>query len=160
MKKLSYYVIVFFGILCLNTHSFANQSTNQLLQEANRGNPKAQFAIGDLYYTGKLGPKNDRKAIEYYQKAANQGYAEAQYALGDMYYRGYGVTKNDTKAAEWFEKASDVGDAGGQMALASIYLSGKDVPKDIEKSKYYLQKACLNKTPQGCDLLNTLNKQR
>ncbi len=44
--------------------------------------------------------KDEKKAIEWYQKAADQGDASAQYNLGVCYANGGGVEKNDRMAAK------------------------------------------------------------
>ena len=57
---------------------------------ASKGDAKAQFYLGLMYYNGQGVRQDYKKAFEWYEKAANQGIAEAQYNLGLMYYNGQG----------------------------------------------------------------------
>ena len=41
--------------------------------------------------------KDEKKAVEWYEKAAAQGYASAQYNLGVCYEDGQGVAKDEKK---------------------------------------------------------------
>jgi TPR repeat protein len=64
--------------------------------------------------------KNQKKAVEWYQKAAEQGDAIAQYNLGISYKEGQGVKKDKNKAAEWLSKAAAQGDEDAQKALQEL----------------------------------------
>ncbi|OOM14515.1 tetratricopeptide repeat protein [Clostridium saccharobutylicum] len=41
---------------------------------AGKGNAEAQYKLGDIYHKGKIVPKDEEKAIVYYQMAADQGH--------------------------------------------------------------------------------------
>jgi TPR repeat protein len=58
---------------------------------AEKGDAKAQFNLGKIYFHGQGVPQDYAEAVRWYRKAADQGYANAQYALGFMYHKGQGV---------------------------------------------------------------------
>ena len=84
------------------------------MKAARKGDAKAQFEFGGMYYDGK----NYKKAHYWWEKAAKQGYLEAQFKLGDMYYDGDGVLEDLERSAYWYEKAAESGDAEAQSMLA------------------------------------------
>jgi len=86
-------------------------------ERAEQGNATAQNNLGVMYANGRGVAKDDRSAVEWFQKAANQGYAAAQANLGEMYADGRGVAKDERKAVEWFQKAADQGLANAQENL-------------------------------------------
>ena len=53
-----------------------------LLKEAEQGNEKAQYLLGQMYEKGTGIKPNYQKAVEWYTKAAEQGEIEAQFNLG------------------------------------------------------------------------------
>lgn len=55
-------------------YSDINQAIKWYTTAAEKGNTEAQYKLGDMYHKGKLVPKNEEKAIAYYQMAADQGH--------------------------------------------------------------------------------------
>ena len=50
-----------------------------LEEEAAKGNPETQLALGLMFYSGVQIPVNKEKGCEYIKKAAENGNAQAQY---------------------------------------------------------------------------------
>jgi TPR repeat protein len=103
---------------------------------------EAQFSLGFKYKKGEGVPQDDRKAMEWWQKAADQGNAWAQASLGAMYFNGgQGVPKDGRKAVEWWRKAADQGNAWAQNKLGDLYENGRGVPQDNRQAVEWHQKA-------------------
>ena len=98
-----------------------------LRKAAERGDVKAQVALGDKYCTGDGVTRDYREALEWYLKAAEQGNAEAQNSLGYMYDAGRGVRQDYAEALRWYRKAADQGNAAAACNLGSMYYSGQGV---------------------------------
>ena len=81
----------------------------QLTSAAERGDARAQCALGTLYAYGRGVPKDEAKAVQLYEAAAGQENADAQYALGWMYAHGRGVPRDEAKAVQWCLKAVERG---------------------------------------------------
>ncbi|NHX34116.1 sel1 repeat family protein, partial [Escherichia coli] len=80
-------------------------SIEQITQLAQKGDPKAQFQLGERYFKG-LGVSQDSKAAaEWFIKAGNQGNSDAQFRLGTMFVNGFGVRRDYDKAMLWYEQA-------------------------------------------------------
>ena len=122
-----------------DTYSEQTKAANKTAgQEAG----KAEYSLGEKYYSGEGVPQDYTKAAEWYRKAAEQGDAGAQYNLGNMYANGEGVPQDYTKAAEWYRKAAEQGDADAQYNLGVIKY-GEGVPQDYTKAAEWYRKAAV-----------------
>lgn len=74
---------------------------------ANQGNAQAIYNLGYLTQTGQGTVKNEKKAIELYEKSAKLGYPVANYVLGKNYTAGtLGLKQDIPKAKQYLERAS------------------------------------------------------
>ncbi|MBO5367325.1 sel1 repeat family protein [Methanocorpusculum sp.] len=91
-----------------------------ILQNAEAGNPDAQYAMA-YHYTLGLGVEKDvKKARDWYRRAAENNHPDAQLALG-LYYNhpSYGeLDKNEAKY--WFSKAAEQGNKHAEQFLIQI----------------------------------------
>lgn len=95
-------------------------NVEELIREAEAGNPEAQCRIGSKYGIGKDVKRNRKTAVKWYKAAADQGYADgddgewihghpdAHYELACYYREGKGVEKNEQAAMFhfWYAVAS------------------------------------------------------
>jgi hypothetical protein len=89
----------------------------QTLAEAEQGNAKAQYKLGNMYFSG-VGVKQDyAEALRWFTKAAEQGHANAQNNLAEMYHKGRGVKQDDAEAVRWHTKAAEQGHVYSQNWL-------------------------------------------
>ena len=68
------------------------------------GNVWANDGLGYIYYYGRVGEPDYKKAFEYFSKAKEGGITEAAYKVADMYKNGYGVEQNYDKYVEIIEE--------------------------------------------------------
>ena len=61
-----------------------DETVKQFKDQANRGDPVAQYNLGIIYETGVGGYRDDEMAEGYYRKAARSGDAEAQLQLATI----------------------------------------------------------------------------
>ena len=47
-------------------------------KDAEKGDVKAQYNLGDIYFSGRDTPKDDAQAAQWYRKAAAQGFTPAK----------------------------------------------------------------------------------
>lgn len=112
-----------------------------LEQQAEAGDPIAQYKLGSEYYTGENRKQDYERAHYWWQQAAMQGDTVAQYNLGTLYDSGKGVTQDYTQARYWYQKAADKHDAYAQYNLGNLYRDGKGGARDPEKARYWLEQA-------------------
>jgi len=93
-------------------------------QAADRGLPRAQRSLGELYQQGQGVAKDEVEAAKWYKKAADKGDAKAQSNLASMYKSGLGGLKKDEKESlKWSRKAAEQGDVAGQISVAAAYMT-------------------------------------
>lgn len=81
----------------------------RLIENAEMGNPNAQYTLALYYKNGTELEKDISKSIEWGEKAANQGYAHAQYYMGNCYLNGFGVEVDKNKAIDFYTKSAEQG---------------------------------------------------
>src|SRR5712664_2754399 len=110
-------------LICAGWLFLGNAATFQALQteadhkllekikaEAEKNDPGQQCALGEVYFSSKLGvPQDYAKAVYWFRKAAEQGYDVAQYHLEICYYKGDGVAKDAAAAVKWYRMAAEQG---------------------------------------------------
>ncbi len=124
-------------------------------EAANLGYAPAQVDLGQIYYYGLAGMRDDNQAVFWFQKAAEQGDAKGQYLLGRMYTEGKGgLQESESQALIWYEKAAAQGYDPAQYYLAILYLAGIDgIEKDRNKAVDLLQKAAKQGNKEAHELL-------
>ncbi len=98
-------LIAFCGVIAIKAYSSNRGNIGTLKNLAAKGDPKAEYDLGKLYYYGKGVPKSYFKAAYWAKKSAAQGNAKAEYALGVLYFYGQGVPKNYSKVTYWWKKS-------------------------------------------------------
>ncbi|MCM1133039.1 MAG: sel1 repeat family protein [Ruminococcus flavefaciens] len=100
-----------------------------------KSSAKKQYKLGENYYYGKNGYKqNYKEAVKWYKLSAEKGNSEAQFSLGWCYHFGDGIVRDYKKAFEWYTKSAEQGDEAGKYGLASIYLLGSGATKNLKKA--------------------------
>lgn len=101
---------------------------------AAKGDPNAEFLLGQAYDTGKVLPHDEAKALDYYRRAAEHGQAKAQNNLASLYASGTGgVPQDKAEARKWLQKAAEQGAALAQDNLG-LMLSQEG---DKEAAKWF-----------------------
>ena len=83
---------------------------------AQKGDAKAQFLVGSLYYYGQGVPQDYQQASKWLRLAGEQGVTLAQYMLGGLSLAGLGVPKDANQARMWYRLAADQGSVEAQFA--------------------------------------------
>ena len=107
--------------------------------------PHAEYALGMIFYQGRLVPRDYSKAVFWLTKAAEKGHAAAQYWLSRCYFYGRGVLENDEKKKYWVVKSAFQGNliALDVFTIKVDYALCWDFPKDMEDAKLFLNEAFL-----------------
>ena len=103
----------------------ASVPSDELLRDAQAGNPDSQYHLALRYFNGKGVTKDEREGLIWLTKAAHAGHPLSQVSLGLAYRDGfYGVAVNADTALQWIRKSADAGDAHGQSELGFMYENG------------------------------------
>ena len=96
-----------------------------------------QVTIGLRYLNGVDFSKDEKKAVEWFQKAANQNNDKGQYRLGYCYQKGIGISQDKAKAASLYELSTNQGNKDAMAALSKMYLNGDGVPQNLSKALHW-----------------------
>jgi len=121
------------------------KTLNALIKDAEKGDAKAQFHLGEMYVRGK----DYATAVKWWLKAAEQENAEAQFLLGLTYDYGWlGGQKDYAEAMKWYRKAAEQDYplaqyqlVAAQYNLGVLYATGQGVKKDYAKAVKWFRKA-------------------
>jgi len=99
-----------------------------VMQQAKRGDPRAQLELGMAYLNGDRVELNAGKAAEWLAKAAQRGMVEAQVNLGILYLEGEGVPQDTSRAVSLMSAASQQGvmDADANYTVGKAFLGDGD----------------------------------
>jgi hypothetical protein len=104
-----------------------------LMPLAEKGDPRAQNLLGDMYDMAWGVPQNYKKAVKWYRLSAEMGLHHAQHSLGWMYKKGHGVLQDYKLAHMWWNIA---GSGGYVDALNERkHLEKEMTPSQIEKAQ-------------------------
>lgn len=108
---------------------------------AKNGNPLAQFKLGTMYESGQGVAKDEKQAIEWYQKSAAKGHQPAQNRLTFMEIKKSGY--KDSSHKQWLntvKREADSLDAPSMILLADMHIMGTGVAKNPKKALALLKR--------------------
>jgi TPR repeat protein len=105
---------------------------------AEKGHAEAQYHLASCYERGEGTDKDEKKAIDWYEKAAHQNHLVAK---GIRYLKGYSVTKDEIEAFKCFNEAADKGFVAAQFALGLCYANGQGVTQNHKEAVSWYRKA-------------------
>lgn len=118
----------------------------ELYPLAEAGDPKAQYYLGFMHYSGKGVTQDSTEALKWVKPAAESGLAEAQYLFAMMNEDGLPEPKvsgkkkvkakakkvvHKAEAIKWLTLASEQGHVTAQVKLAERHLHGQGIPQDM-----------------------------
>ncbi len=103
---------------------------------------RACSAFGWRLERGSVLARDERQAVELYQKACQGGEPSACERLGKLYLEGTGVAADDVTALNLFRKACNEARSDACTDLATMYCMGRGIPRDPPRSTALLQQAC------------------
>lgn len=120
-------------------HEYALVEFTRLAQ---RGNPKAQRLLADMYEGGAGVPRDYAEAFKWYLLAAGKGDVLAQFMVAQMYYAGKGGPKDPEAACKWYRLAAEKGHTYAQYNLGVLYELGNGVSRSMRDAfTWYLKAA-------------------
>lgn len=122
---------------------------HRLERDAAQGDAGAANNLGSMYAEGAGVPKDDSKALKWFQKAAALGDRYAQYNLAVAYERGLGVPQDSAKALEWYRKSAAQGSSEAENSLGLMYAEGNGVPRDGAKAVEWYRSAAAHGSPEA-----------
>jgi TPR repeat protein len=122
--------------------------------EALKGNPDAQFNMGQAYKLGRGVTTDLNQAEEWYRKAAMQGHPQAQDNYGLMLFQN----GKRTQAVEWLQRSATRGEARAQFVLGTMYFNGDGVERDWVRAYALTVRASQSGLPQASTALAQMDR--
>ncbi len=124
------------------------------LQAANKNDPSAMVAVGIRLLKGEGVTKDEKKGIEWLNKAIEAGNHAGWLALGDY---EAGIKKNPKAALEYFNKGAEAGHSECMVRASAYYMEGGEtVKKSTVRATELLEKAAKAGNAQAHMVLATL----
>lgn len=127
-------------LLLLSSSCFA-QSTEELIESAQKQNIHAQLELANRYSKGDQVAKSDSEAFYWYQQAAQQGNAKAASMLGDAYLTGTGTKADTERAIFWLSRAANHGQSEAARSLGQFYEHLQEQPDALNMAELWYQEA-------------------
>ncbi len=108
-----------------------------LEQAAERGNPIAQFELGEA----RLAAEDYAVAANLIRAAAEAGLPAAQYRMAKLHEKGLGVARDLTEARRWTEQAARGGNSKAMHDLAVYFAEGEGGPQSYAGAVEWFRKA-------------------
>lgn len=90
---------------------------NNLTERADNGDARAQWELGNLYWSGAGVAQSDARAVQYYQQALQGGDPNAYDALGRALLAGRGLPRDEALGVSYLKHAAGLGQAASSHAL-------------------------------------------
>jgi TPR repeat protein len=120
--------------------------------------PDAQYALGEIYYYGKLGYVYP-EAVKWFAKAADHGNAKAVMKLAELYHDNHeNFPMNHVESARWYRIAAEKGDPKAQYELGVLLLEG-NLPHNPDEAESWLKKSADGGDANAAIKLAGLHKQ-
>jgi cell division septation protein DedD len=123
---------------------------------AERGDPDAEFNLGQAYKLGRGVQQDLHAAQSWYEKAAQQGHVQAVANLGLILFQN----GERARALPWIRKAAEAGDPRAQYVLGTALFNG-DLPgvgKDWPHAYALMSRAAAQGLPQAANNLTQMDR--
>ena len=118
------------------------KSVASLLKLAEKGDPKAQFELGQALLKESGGKaKKTAIAVLWLNSSANRGNVDAMVALGRLSKTGMGVLQSYAQALKWIQMAANLGSAEGMLELGRLYRDGVALERDTVQAYIWMNRA-------------------
>jgi len=88
-----------------------------LREKAKLGDARAQWELGNIYWTGAAGEQSDATAVEYFQQAMRGGDPNAYDALGRALLVGRGIERDEALGISYLKHSAQLGQPASVAAL-------------------------------------------
>lgn len=112
----------------------------QVLKNYDLTRASDQVALGERYLNGNVVDKDEKKAVELFEKAANQNSDIGMLKLAECYKKGVGGTQDNAKAFSLYEKSANMGNTDAMIALSDMYAGGDGIEKNMSKALFWKEK--------------------
>ncbi len=136
-------LLLFMFVLVTLSVAQANGLFDFQMKLAKKGNPEAQFKVGEMYETGFGVKKDMAEAKNWIDKAAAQGHETANFKLLYWDLEKNGLTRDNKARVEELKAKAKAGNPQAQYYVGKMNAYGVGMKKNPEKGLEWLNKAAL-----------------
>ena len=119
-----------------------------------KGDPDAQFNLGQAYRWGRGVPASLAAAQTWYERAAGQGQMDAQVILGLMLFQN----GDHPNGLRWLKAAAEKGEPRAMLVYGTALYNGDSVPQDAVLGYAYVSRAAAQGLQAAKDTLAEMDK--
>lgn len=131
----------------------------EVMDKASSGDPRAQCAIGYIYYTGDGTAVDYNRAFVWFDLAAQQGDPEGECNAAYMLVHAQGTNANLDEALRMYEDSASKGYVQAQFNLAHMYSDGLGVDQDWSKAIEWYTRASDGGSVPACYRLGVIYEE-
>lgn len=121
---------------------------------ADKGDPDAQFNLGQAYRLGRGVPINLAAAKTWFERAASQGHIDAETTLGLLLFQN----GDQPEGLKWLKKAAEQGEPRAMLVYGTALVNGDSVTQDPVLGYAYVSEAAARGLGPAKDTLDQLDK--
>jgi cell division septation protein DedD len=121
---------------------------------AEKGDPDAEFNLGQAYRLGRGVPINLAAAKTWFERAANQGHVDAETTLGLLLFQN----GDQAPGLKWLKKAADQGEPRALLVYGTALVNGDSIPQDPVLGYAYVSRAAAQGLEPARDTLQQLDQ--
>lgn len=121
---------------------------------AEKGDPDAEFNLGQAYRLGRGVPINLAAAKTWFERAAGQGHIDAQTTLGLLLFQN----GDQPEALKWLKKAADQGEPRALLVYGTALVNGDSVTQDPILGYAYVSRAAAQGLEPAKETLKQLDQ--
>lgn len=110
-----------------------------LRRAAEQGDPRALARIGEIYFDGKIVPRDDTQAVQYLKRAVNEKVKEAETLYGILLVEGRGTAADPAQGGNLLIGAEQRGDLKARRYLFNAGMKGIFSPVDPAQMQRLLE---------------------
>jgi cell division protein FtsN len=121
---------------------------------AEKGDPDAQFNLGQAYRLGRGVPTDLAVAKTWFERAANQGHLDAETTLGLLLFQN----GEQSDGLKWLKQAAEKGEPRAQLVYGTALVNGDSVTQDPVLGYAYVSRAAAQGLEPAKQTLAQLNQ--
>ena len=126
---------------------------------AEKGDQRAQNALGILYELGQGVVQNYRESLRWRRLAADQGNPGAQYSVGDAYEEGTLIIQDYTEAMRWYRLSAEQGYTVAHYKLGMVFHYGTIAPRNLSLAHMWYNISCVEGINSTCEHRDEVAKE-
>lgn len=126
---------------------------------AERGDARAQGALGYLHYFGLGVTQDPAEAYRWIRMGAEGGDLRSQLRLGILHDRGHGTPRNLWEAVRWYRIAAERGDAQAQYNVCVLLFNGDGGLRNLGEARQWCARAAEQGVWEAKGLLRRIDRE-